>query len=56
MADDVRRQFLEIVQECPFSIHDLSRIEIVRTPHPTPRFNMPCELGTVEFVSRSMAS
>src|SRR5581483_5943265 len=27
------------------SVHDLSRVQMDRTPPPTPRFNMPFELG-----------
>jgi hypothetical protein len=38
-------RILALIQSCRYSIHDLSRIEIDRTPPPTPRFNMPCELG-----------
>jgi hypothetical protein len=38
-------RILALIQGCRYSIHDLSRIEIDRTPPPTPRFNMPCELG-----------
>ena len=34
-----------LVQTCQFSFHDLSRVEIDRTPPATPRFNMPFELG-----------
>jgi hypothetical protein len=34
-----------LLGSCPISIHDLSRVEIDRTPPPTPRFNMPFELG-----------
>jgi hypothetical protein len=37
-------RILALIQSCRYSIHDLSRVEIDRTP-PTPRFNMPCELG-----------
>ncbi|HWG21575.1 MAG TPA: hypothetical protein VG225_13680 [Terracidiphilus sp.] len=34
------------IQACPYSIHDLSRVEADRTPpFATPRFNMPFELG-----------
>jgi hypothetical protein len=29
----------------PFALHDLSRVELDRTPPCTPRFNMPFELG-----------
>jgi len=38
-------RILALIQSCRYSIHDLSRIEVDRTPPPTPRFNMPCELG-----------
>jgi hypothetical protein len=34
-----------LIQSCRYSIHDLSRIQIDRNPPPTPRFNMPFELG-----------
>ena len=36
---------LNLIQECEYSIHDLSRVELDRTPPSTPRFNMPFELG-----------
>ena len=38
-------RILALIQSCRYSIHDLSRVEIDRNPPPTPRFNMPCELG-----------
>lgn len=38
-------RILALIQSCRYSIHDLSRVEMDRTPPPTPRFNMPCELG-----------
>lgn len=38
-------RILALIQSCRFSVHDLSRIEVDRNPPPTPRFNMPCELG-----------
>jgi len=38
-------RILELIKSCRYSIHDLSRVEIDRTPPPTPRFNMPFELG-----------
>jgi hypothetical protein len=38
-------RILSLIQSCRFSVHDLSRVEIDRSPPPTPRFNMPCELG-----------
>lgn len=34
-----------LLQSCTYSIHDLSRVQLDRTPPPTPRFNMPMELG-----------
>jgi hypothetical protein len=38
-------RILNLIQQCQYSIHDLSRVELDRTPPPTPRFNMPFELG-----------
>jgi hypothetical protein len=38
-------RILALIQSCRYSLHDLSRVEIDRNPPPTPRFNMPCELG-----------
>lgn len=43
----VRRldRILELIEECPFSLHDLSRVQL-SLPNPRlPRFNMPFELG-----------
>ncbi len=34
-----------LIQSCRYSVHDLSRVELDRNPPPTPRFNMPLELG-----------
>lgn len=34
-----------LIQSCRYSIHDLSRVQLDRTPPATPRFNMPFELG-----------
>jgi hypothetical protein len=34
-----------LIQGCPFSVHDLSRVELDRKRPETPRFNMPLELG-----------
>jgi hypothetical protein len=34
-----------LIQQCAYSVHDLSRVELDLTPPPTPRFNMPVELG-----------
>ena len=39
-------RILNLIQRCPYSIHDLSRVEVDRNPpFSTPRFNMPFELG-----------
>src|SRR3954452_18148954 len=38
-------RIIELIQECSFSIHDLSRAQIDRYKPRTPRFNMPFELG-----------
>jgi hypothetical protein len=34
-----------LISRCRYSLHDLSRVELDRTPPLTPRFNMPFELG-----------
>jgi hypothetical protein len=34
-----------LIQSCRYSLHDLSRVELDTTIPPTPRFNMPMELG-----------
>src|SRR5436305_6946478 len=34
-----------VIRSCAYSIHDLSRVELDSTAPPTPRFNMPFELG-----------
>ena len=36
---------LGLIQRCPYSIHDLSRIEVSVATGSVPRFNMPLELG-----------
>jgi hypothetical protein len=43
----VRRleRILALIQNCRYSIHDLSRVELGAKPGSTPRFNMPLELG-----------
>lgn len=38
-------RIIALIQHCRYSIHDLSRVELDRTPPATPRFNMPFELG-----------
>ena len=34
-----------LIENCRYSFHDLSRVELDRSTPPTPRFNMPFELG-----------
>lgn len=38
-------RIFQLIQTCRYSVHDLSRVQLSRTPPPTPRFNMPFELG-----------
>ncbi len=38
-------KILDLIRGCRYSIHDLSRVQLKRTPAATPRFNMPFELG-----------
>jgi hypothetical protein len=49
-------RILGLIQSCRYSIHDLSRVEIDRSPPPTPRFNMPFELGLAVACSHLSAS
>jgi hypothetical protein len=34
-----------LIRSCTYSVHDPSRVELDPAPPPTPRFNMPFELG-----------
>ena len=34
-----------LIRDCQYSFHDLSRVQLDRNSPPTPRFNMPFELG-----------
>jgi hypothetical protein len=44
-AGDIRIEKInQIIQECRFGVHDISRTELDNT-HSLPRFNMPLELG-----------
>src|SRR6266702_204684 len=45
-------RIFELLKSCRYSVHDLSRVEIDRKPPPTPRFNMPFELGLAFAWSR----
>lgn len=38
-------RIVELIGSCRYSIHDLSWVVLDPTPPPTPRFNMPFELG-----------
>src|SRR5712691_1123699 len=38
-------RIIQLIRQCRYSFHDLSRVEIDPTPPATPRFNMPFELG-----------
>ena len=38
-------RILTLIRSCRYSIHDLSRVQLDRSFPPTPRFNMPFELG-----------
>ena len=44
MHDRIVRIF-SILKQCPYSLHDLSRVQLDRVAPRTPRFNMPFELG-----------
>jgi hypothetical protein len=45
-------RIINLLWECPASIHDLSWMELDATAPPTPRFNMPFELGVAVALSR----
>jgi hypothetical protein len=38
-------RIIDLIQECRYSFHDLSRVELDTATPATPRFNMPFELG-----------
>jgi len=40
-------RIFQLISGCRYSFHDLSRVELDKKPPPTPRFNMPFELGLV---------
>jgi hypothetical protein len=47
LPDSDRRlnRIFGLISKCPYSVHDLSRVQLDKTPPATPRFNMPFELG-----------
>lgn len=49
---DRLRRLHSIIRSCPFSLHDLSRVQVGRSgPFRVPRFNMPFELGLATAVA-----
>lgn len=47
-------RILQLIEECPFSLHDLSRVQLSGPSPRVPRFNMPFELGlAVDWQRRS---
>lgn len=49
-------RILELVDSCQYSFHDLSRVQLDRKPPPTPRFNMPFELGLAVATHRNRSA
>lgn len=49
LTDSDRRldRIFALISACRYSFHDLSLVRLDRKPPPTPRFNMPFELGLV---------
>ena len=43
----------DLIRECQYSIHDLSRVQLNREYPPTPRFNVPFELGLAVAIAKS---
>jgi len=51
-AKDRLRRLTALLGSCPFSLHDLLRVQVSRTGSFTvPRFNMPFELGIAAAVA-----
>lgn len=46
-------RILRLIRSCRYSFHDLSRVELDRNPPPTPRFNMPFELGLAVALTKT---
>jgi hypothetical protein len=45
-SHDRRSRLLDLIRRCPYSVHDLSRVQVsLRSGFRVPRFNMPFELG-----------
>jgi hypothetical protein len=45
-------RIFDLLKSCRYSVHDLSSVKLDRKPPPTPRFNMPFELGLAFAWSR----
>jgi hypothetical protein len=45
-------RLLELISDCPYSLHDLSRVQLSRGELRVPRFNMPFELGLAVGLAR----
>jgi hypothetical protein len=51
-AIDRLRRLYSLIRSCPFSLHDLSRVQVGRTgPFRVPRFNMSFELGLAAAIA-----
>lgn len=46
-SDRRLERIFKLIRGCSYSLHDLSRVQLDRNSPPTPRFNMPFELGLV---------
>ena len=44
-------RILKLLQQCAYSIHDLSRVQLDAKAPRVPRFNMPFELGLAVVIS-----
>jgi hypothetical protein len=49
-------RILDLIATCPYSVHDLSRVQLDRVTPSTPRFNMPFELGLALGLHRNTRS
>lgn len=45
-------RIIQLIRECSFSVHDLSRVQLDRNKPGTPRFNMPFELGLAVSIQK----
>jgi hypothetical protein len=46
-------RILDLIADCRYSVHDLSRVQLDRASPSTPRFNMPFELGLTVGLDRA---